>query len=154
MLDMNKLKLITETPQDLPWYKNGLKFKCTECGKCCTGPTGHVWVNEQEMADLAQVLKISVVDLKRKYTRQRDNRYALTETKTLNGDYDCVFLKDNKCSVYQARPQQCRTFPWWPENLTSEDSWEQLGFECEGVNDQAPLVPYQEIVQNTLKRSI
>jgi len=150
---MNKLKIIEETSQDLPWYKNGLKFKCTECGKCCTGPTGYVWVNEQERASLAEHLNISLSELNRRYLRQRDNRYSLIETKTQSGEFDCVFLKDKKCTVYQARPQQCRTFPWWPENLTSEESWRQVGLECEGINDQAPLVPTAEIAKNTLKRS-
>ena len=33
-----------------PWYAEGLRFKCTECGQCCTGAPGYVWVNEEEVA--------------------------------------------------------------------------------------------------------
>ena len=134
---------------DLPWYKDGLRFKCTECGKCCTGSPGYVWVSEEEMCAMAAVLKISVDQFKRKYTRQKFNRYALIEKKSLTnaGDFDCIFLKDKKCQIYQARPSQCRTFPWWQENLNSEESWKLAKNECEGINDDAPVVPYEQIIQ-------
>ena len=36
------------------WYADGLRFSCTQCGNCCTGPPGAVWFNEDEgkaMAD-------------------------------------------------------------------------------------------------------
>ena len=100
-------------PSSLPWFKEGLRFKCTGCGKCCTGTPGYVWVMEEEMAAMAAVLHISVDLFKRKYIRSRDNRYALIEKRAPNGDYDCIFLKDKLCQVYQCRPKQCRTFPWW-----------------------------------------
>lgn len=129
----------------LPWYKDGLHFKCTECGKCCTGAPGYVWVSEDEMKAMAETLHITVELFKRKYVRQRDNRYALVEKKSEGNA--CVFLNDNKCMVYKARPMQCRTFPWWKENLNSEESWKLAANYCEGINDQAPLVPYSQIVQ-------
>ena len=126
-----------------PWYKGGLHFKCTGCGKCCTGPPGYVWITDEEIAAAATLLNISVELFKRKYTRKRDNRYCLTEKKSQNND--CVFLKEKKCLIYEARPEQCRTFPWWPENLKSEESWKCAAESCEGITDEAPLVPYSEI---------
>lgn len=129
-----------------PWYKDGLRFKCTECGKCCTGVPGYVWVTEQEIEGMAAALNISVIDFKRKYIRMRDNRFSLIERKISPNEYACIFLKDNKCQVYQNRPNQCRTFPWWPENLKSEESWKIAAKECEGINEEAPLHPYEQIV--------
>ncbi len=134
-----------QSPKPLPWYKDGLRFKCTECGKCCTGSPGNVWVSEQEMSSISKLLNISIELFKRKYVRQRNNRFALIEKKSQNND--CIFLKDNKCLIYQARPKQCRTFPWWRENLNSEDSWKSAAEDCEGINDKAPLVPLNEIEQ-------
>jgi Fe-S-cluster containining protein len=130
-----------------PWYRSGLRFQCTECGKCCTGGPGFVWVNDNEMKGMAASLNISLELFKRKYTRQRDNRYALLEKKAQNGDHDCIFLKDKRCQVYQNRPLQCRTYPWWPENLNSPESWQGAAQECEGIHEQATLVPYSQIVQ-------
>lgn len=148
---MHKLNVIQDqlsseqTPSDTPWYKEGLRFKCTECGKCCTGTSGFVWVNEKEIKGMAEALQIDVPLFKRKYLRSRDNRYALVEKKTPSGEYDCIFLSDKKCQVYQARPVQCRTFPWWPEHLQSKEGWDHAALECEGINDQAPVIPYEEI---------
>lgn len=130
----------------LPWYKEGLKFQCTECGKCCTGAPGYVWVTKEEMSAIAVFLNISIELFKRKYVRQRDNRYALVEKKSENNA--CIFLKDKKCSIYQARPAQCRTFPWWRENLNSKESWDLAAQSCEGINDEAPLVPYDQIEES------
>ena len=42
-----------KTMDNEPWYKDGLKFKCTGCGDCCTGGEGYVWVNKQEIVALA-----------------------------------------------------------------------------------------------------
>lgn len=135
------------TDNDEPWYKEGLRFECTSCGKCCTGTQGYVWISEDEMAAMASSLNITLQQFKIKYIRRRHNRYALVEKKNQNGGYDCVFLKGNKCEVYRERPAQCRTFPWWKENLNTEESWKLAAAECEGINDQAPLVPYSQIVQ-------
>lgn len=132
---------------DLPWYKDGLRFKCTECGKCCTGGPGFVWITEEEMEGMAASLKMSLERFKIEYIRTRDNRYSLIEKKRKNGGYDCVFLKDKKCLVYQNRPSQCRTYPWWNENLNTQESWKLAAKECEGINDGAPIVPYSQIVQ-------
>ncbi|MGK5595717.1 MAG: YkgJ family cysteine cluster protein [Parachlamydiaceae bacterium] len=137
----------------LPWYKEGLKFKCTECGKCCTGSSGYVWLTLDEMQEMANVLQLPLDLFKRKYIRQKGHRFALIEKRALNGDYDCIFLEDKKCKIYQARPLQCRTFPWWPENLRSEESWKSARLECEGINDEAPTVSYEHIQEQLEKQS-
>lgn len=134
-----------EQDPSLPWYKDGLRFKCTECGKCCTGAPGFVWVTLEEIQAIAHQLNMSVDLFKRKYIRMRNNRYSLIEKKSQNNA--CIFLEGKKCQIYQTRPSQCRTFPWWKENLNSEESWKLAATECEGINDQAPLVPLSEIVQ-------
>jgi Fe-S-cluster containining protein len=138
-----------ECPDSSPWYKEGLRFKCTGCGACCTGNPGYVWVTVEEISSIAKLLGISTDECTMKYIRQRDNRYSLVEMKLRN--YDCVFLKDSKCLIYQARPKQCRTFPWWKENLHSKESWDIAARSCEGINDQAPLVPYTVIAEALLE---
>jgi Fe-S-cluster containining protein len=88
------------------------------------------------MSAMAQLLKISLEGFKKKYIRQRDNRYALIEMKLKN--YDCIVLRDKNCLVYEAQPQQCRTFPWWKENLHCKTSWDIAARSCEGINETAP----------------
>ncbi|MDR3624469.1 MAG: YkgJ family cysteine cluster protein [Chlamydiales bacterium] len=127
-----------------PWYKEGLNFKCTECGKCCTGAPGYVWVLEEELAEMADYLKISLQEFSQKFVRKVNGKLALIEKKR-GESYDCVFLKEKKCTIYPVRPKQCRTFPWWQQNLTSREEWNALAKECEGIRADAPLIPISKI---------
>lgn len=113
-----------------PWYKDGLRFTCTGCGDCCTGAPGYVWVNKQEIADLAEAVGLSVEAFQRKYVRQIGIRKSLLEYK--NGD--CVFFDTatRGCRVYQARPRQCRTWPFWDSNLRTPETWAETCEHCPG----------------------
>jgi len=124
-----------------PWYKDGLRFKCTGCGECCTGSPGAVWVNDREIAEIARFLGLSEEDFLKRYTRLVDGRRSLIEKE----HYDCVFLQGKRCSIYPVRPIQCQTFPYWPGILESERHWESAKNYCEGINDDAPLVTLKEI---------
>lgn len=106
-----------------------------------------MWVNEEEMKEIAHFLNISLQDFKRKYIRRVGNRYSLLESKQT---YDCIFLKDKKCQIYGARPTQCRTFPWWPQNLSSKEAWEKTANYCEGIREEAQVVPYEIIEEQKL----
>ena len=53
-----------------PWYKDGLRFKCTGCGDCCTGAPGYVWVNNEEIAKMAAVVRMSVEEFEAEYVRE------------------------------------------------------------------------------------
>lgn len=127
------------------WYAEGLNFKCTGCGKCCTGSPGYVWINEKEMQEMADFLHIPLKEFMKKYVRRVGLRYSLVESRK---NFDCVFLKDKKCQVYGARPQQCRTYPWWPQILSSQAAWEETALTCEGIQPNAPVVPYETIEEN------
>ena len=115
---------------DEPWFENGLRFKCTQCGDCCTGASGFVWVNREEIAGLARELKLSVSELEQKYVRKVGIRKSLIEY--ANGD--CVFFDPGgrKCTVYHARPRQCRTWPFWKSNVDSQQAWQQTCEVCPG----------------------
>ncbi|MFN0065440.1 MAG: YkgJ family cysteine cluster protein [Chlamydiales bacterium] len=123
-------------------YEKGLRFQCTECGKCCTGTPGYVWVSEKEIEEMTAFLGMDLPTFRKKYIRRIGQRYSLVESKIT---YDCVFLKNKKCQLYKARPIQCRTFPFWPQNVRSEEAWEETARECEGINADAPLVPKEQI---------
>lgn len=132
-------------PNETPWYSTGLRFKCTECGQCCTGAPGYAWVNQEEIQKIADYLKMTVKDFGKKYLRYINGRYALIEKK----NYDCIFLKDKKCTIYPVRPTQCRTFPWWMQNLASPEDWKEAAKHCEGISEDAPLVSF-EVIESQL----
>ncbi len=111
------------------WYRDGLRFECTQCGACCTGAPGYVWVTREESETLARLLDLHVDDFRRRFMRRVGNRYALIER--ANGD--CIFWdRQIGCTVYRARPTQCRTYPFWPENLRSRRAWDEVESECPG----------------------
>jgi hypothetical protein len=113
-----------------PWYKNGLRFTCTGCGDCCTGAPGYVWVNKEEIARLAALVGEDVERFERKYVRQVGIRKSLVEFS--NGD--CVFFDNQtrKCNVYDARPRQCRTWPFWKSNVRTPEAWQGACEVCPG----------------------
>lgn len=113
-----------------PWFEQGLKFTCTGCGDCCTGAPGFVWVNREEIEDLARKVKLTPAEFEERYVRKVGIRKSLVEYD--NGD--CVFFDANsrKCAVYEARPRQCKTWPFWQSNVASEESWKQTCEVCPG----------------------
>jgi len=116
---------------DGPWYRNGLKFRCTQCGDCCTGAPGYVWVNRDEMEQLAQAVGSEDVEsFRSQYARRVGVRYSLNEFP--NGD--CVFFDGTtrRCTVYEARPRQCRSWPFWDSNLKTPEAWAQTCEVCPG----------------------
>ncbi|MCC6492204.1 MAG: YkgJ family cysteine cluster protein [Pirellulales bacterium] len=116
-------------PAQSPWYADGLQFTCTGCGDCCTGAPGYVWVNAQEIEALAARLALPVEVFEKKYVRQIGVRRSLAERK----NYDCVFLDDQRrCTVYEDRPRQCRTWPFWDSNLKTPAAWEAACAACPG----------------------
>lgn len=118
------------TSKKKPWYKDGLKFSCTGCGDCCTGEPGFVWVNQEEMAAMAKTVELPLEEFIDQYTRKIGIRRSLKEF----GNGDCVFFdnQSRKCEVYNARPRQCKTWPFWDSNLKSEKDWKQTCKECPG----------------------
>jgi Fe-S-cluster containining protein len=124
---------------DLEWYRAGLSFSCTMCGNCCTGPEGYVLVGDNEAAALATRLGISVQDFLTRYTRMTSRGRSLTEHETAAG-LDCIFLDREKipgkavCGVYEDRPAQCRTWPFWKSNLTSRAAWARAARTCPGID--------------------
>jgi Fe-S-cluster containining protein len=113
-----------------PWYEKGLRFECSECGDCCTGAPGYVWVVREEIEQLAAHLGLSVPEFESKYVRRVGIRKSLVEYS--NGD--CVFFdtKARNCSVYEARPKQCRTWPFWQSNVATPEAWKHTCEVCPG----------------------
>jgi Fe-S-cluster containining protein len=116
---------------DQPWYQDGLRFKCTGCGDCCTGAPGYVWVNKDEIAVLAELVGMDRELFEERYVTQIGVRKSLAEKPS---SYDCVFFdaQTRKCRVYAARPRQCRTWPFWESNLRTPEAWAETCQSCPG----------------------
>ena len=134
------------------WYASGLQFQCTQCGNCCSGPPGAVWFDETEGRAMAAAAGVDEQTFYTAFARQeRGGRWSLLEKQGPNG-LDCVFLDRETapgralCRVYDARPTQCRTWPFWPENVRTEKTWSRAKRRtpCPGM-DTGPLITVEQI---------
>ena len=111
------------------FYKAGLRFECAKCGNCCQLPGGKVFLNGEEIRDICLHLNLSFGQFIKTYIKEESGRYFLKD----NEKGGCIFLEDNRCSIYSIRPNQCRIFPFWSENLKSRFRWKQLIPLCPGI---------------------
>ena len=136
------------------WYAEGLKFTCSQCGNCCTGGPGFVWISREEIGRLAEFLRLTANQVIDQYCRKIDGHFSLKEYRNARGEYDCAFLKEEKverpssgtngdetvvltrrgCTIYPVRPLQCRTWPFWDGNLASRQAWDRAAQRCHGMN--------------------
>lgn len=126
-----------------PWYQDGLQFECAGCGGCCTGAPGFVWVTPTDITRISKLLGMSEPDFESQFTRTVAGvRTSLKEH--LNGD--CYFFDPitRHCQIYDVRPAQCRTWPFWSSVLESRKTWRQTAQRCPGCN-QGKLYSIEEI---------
>ena len=139
-----------------PWYKDGLRFECTQCGECCTGTSGLVAFTRREGVAMAKVLGIGWEEFSQCYAQPTYEKgvWELLEV-DYKGAFDCILLDRceetgmTKCRAHQARPTQCRTWPFWPENLRDKESWWQAAQDCEGIG-RGRLIPLR-VIQEELE---
>jgi hypothetical protein len=131
-----------KSKKDAPWYAAGLAFECLGCGRCCSGPEeGYVWLNDEELRAIADSLRLTEQEFRRRYIRRVGKRQTIIEDKKTK---NCIFLQNGKCTIYDLRPTQCRTWPFWPMNLSSPDDWSWAAERCMGMN-RGNLFPLDEI---------
>ncbi len=124
-------------PADQPscWFEEGASFRClgTECGDCCSGKRGPgaVWLSDEDVKQLAEHLGLSPHKLRRRYLRRLNGRASLRE----RANFDCIFHRPGRgCSIYDARPLQCRTYPFWGRIVVSRRTWEIEAEICPGID--------------------
>ena len=128
-----------------PWYRDGLRFTCTQCGDCCTGEPGHVWVDDADLVAIAEFRGEPVEEVRGLYTKKGIRGLSLREK--LDGD--CVFFERGKgCTIYPVRPSQCRTWPFWESNLATPADWDKTCSICPG-SGRGELIPAEEIVKRS-----
>jgi Fe-S-cluster containining protein len=127
------------------FYADGLRFSCAACSVCCRYEAGYVFLSEEDAASLAAAAGVSrqaFIGIYGRWVRWPDEqgghaeRLSLRERETPCGgtvSHDCIFWRE-KCTVYEARPLQCRSYPFWSDILTSKETWQANAQSCPGVN--------------------
>ena len=120
------------TKETFPYAFN--QDACSSCeGRCCTGESGYIYVTVAEITKISELLNLSVNDFGVKYLFKKGYKYSIKEVQH-EESYECVFYdrKSNGCKIYEARPSQCITFPFWDYFKTNVV---ELKEECPGIID-------------------
>ncbi len=122
---------MTDKGEKREWWADGIRFECQGSGQCCVshGEFGFVWMTLEDRRRMAATLGMTTSAFTRAHCLLTDGLYRLKD----GAGEACVFLKDKRCTVYEGRPAQCRTWPFWPEVMSAK-TWaaEVAGF-CPGV---------------------
>jgi Fe-S-cluster containining protein len=87
-------------------------YDCTKCpAYCCS--YDQIEVKELDVRRLVKHLEIDRETFLRRYTKDGDELPILRHRKDKYFGSVCVFLdrKTRRCTVYEARPNVCRTYP-------------------------------------------
>jgi Fe-S-cluster containining protein len=126
------------------FYAQGLRFECTRCSRCCRHSPGYVFLSHEDLSRLAEAKALSPRQFFDQYCREVD-LYGIVRISLRERDnYDCILWQEGGCSVYSARPVQCRSYPFWSANLSSPQSWAAVSEECPGAG-QGRLFSAEEI---------
>jgi Fe-S-cluster containining protein len=131
-----------------PWYSEGLAFSCTQCHACCRHDPGFVFLSREDLDRMLEYFSLGERELLEKYCRvvvkNGKNRISLKE----KVNYDCIFWEQG-CTIYEARPYQCRSFPFWTNYLNHPQNWQNAKSFCPGI-DQGEVHSI-EVIEEWLK---
>jgi Fe-S-cluster containining protein len=111
------------------------RFECQPgCTECCR-QQGFVYLTEADLQRAAKFLGMSTRAFGRKFVYRTRNLRRLR----VPGKVHCHFLKDGGCSIHQAKPTQCRAFPFWPELVEKPRAWRKTAAFCPGIGKGPPI---------------
>ena len=101
-LKEHKKKYIDRLVHELNDYYTA-EIDCTLCGNCCT--CLRPILAESDIDRLIKYLSVTRANFKKKYVQvDRDGDMLLKQL-------PCAFFKNNKCRVYDYRPEDCQSYP-------------------------------------------
>ena len=91
-------------------------FSCKLCGACCSGADNEVMVTPDEVDALCMASGLSFSEIAEPYPDWMEypdgTRITFGWVLRRGADGNCMFLKENRCTVYASRPHICRTYPF------------------------------------------
>jgi Fe-S-cluster containining protein len=114
-------------------YPTTLRFHCTKCGICC-GDTKeknrHIILLKAEAEQLSKATSQPISKFAVKIKGKMPYSYEMKKGE--NGK--CVFLENDRCTVYSLRPLICRFYPFELKVSNSNKLMFLYTEECPGIN--------------------
>ena len=129
------------------------RFECTRCNGCCGGQPGYVWLSEADLDTLCTHMAMTRREFALAYCKPVDIGLKVTLSLKEKQNFDCIFLGRGGCEVYEARPSQCRTYPFWEAILETDGGWEAEGAECPGIG-HGPRASHTSVLEAIQLRRI
>lgn len=96
----DSLNEIVDLADEYVWKQ----IDCKACAHCCKTMTPYY--NDTDIQRIAQHLNLSESEFKDTYLD-----FEVATNKWVHDALPCTFLKDNLCSIYEVRPDDCKEFP-------------------------------------------
>jgi hypothetical protein len=120
--------------------RHHFRFECQSgCTNCCTQP-GEVYLTEEDVPRMAAFLEMPLQEFRERYVVEGVDGLRIANPP----DVSCLFLRKEGCSIHEAKPLQCRTFPFWPEHVRNKRAWKKLSQYCPGIG-VGPALPKSEV---------
>lgn len=116
------------------FYDKGLRFSCKKCLHCCSDEPGYVFLSETDIKTMSEGLGLTRDKFIDTYCRYVDMGSFYMVSLLEKKNYDCIFLTDKGCKVYEYRPVQCKTYPFWAHIVEDKESWDSEAASCPGIN--------------------
>ncbi len=99
-----------------------------------------MWLAEGEPARLAAALDMDLELFRARFVRTvPDPTTGVLRAALRDEGGRCALLEGkNHCSVYEARPEHCSSFPHWPSVLTDRAAFERAREVCPGIAVEVP----------------
>lgn len=134
------------------WWEEGVRFECQGSGKCCTshGEYGHVFLTQEDRKRFAKHFKLTLTAFTKKFCIKYHGVWKLIDRPD---SFDCIFLENKRCSAYEGRPTQCRTWPFWPDVMDAKTWKKDVVSFCPGVG-KGKVVPVESIRKQMAEQTL
>jgi len=114
-------------------FPEGACFVCEKCGRCC-GDTEdtvrHVLLLKTEAEKISKETSQEIEEFTQQVYGFEPYIYEMKKTEN---EGKCLFLENNRCTIYEKRPIICRFYPFELNNLGNEQYSFSFTTKCKGI---------------------
>jgi hypothetical protein len=135
-------------------YPENVAFTCSLCGRCCGDTEDHVRRVLLLKLDTNRITNETSLDVSAFADPVEGSEPYVYEMKKPK-DGKCFFLKNNRCTIYKARPLICRFYPFQLDDLGNDNYVFSYTDKCPGIGKGNSLErEFFESLFNTAKQAM